>query len=223
MRIRVAAVVVSIGLISEYANAVTTIDTTVAWNGTSSTGAFNGGGGARRAGGQTFAVGSDNILVDFTMFADGVAPSGATLKGYVMQWDGEKPTGPVLYESSLRTLSTNPNVPEEPVVFNTGRLLLTQGNTYIAFLDAGDVSQPPGAFNLGITSGSNPYPDGSNFESPFSIGTFPGLSTVPWREHSNPPGGDAAFIAHFHAVPEPSTCLLLLICGALVGGFRLSR
>jgi hypothetical protein len=222
MSIRVV-VVVSICLSTKYVEAFTTIDTTVEWNGTSSTGTFNGGG-PRRAGGQTFVVGADNVLFDFTMFADGVSPTGATLKGYIMRWDGEKPFGPVLYESSLRTLSQLPEVPEEPITFNTGGIVLTQGDTYIAFLDAGDVFQEPGAFNLGITSGSNPYPNGSNFESPFEIDTFSELSTVPWREHSIPPGGDAAFIAHFYsAVPESATCLILLLGGALLSVSRLSR
>lgn len=198
--------VLIIALVHSSAVASLQIDTTSSWTGTSSTGQFNGSLGYARAAGQTFVVTGDNILDDFSFFVEG---PGILITGYVMEWDGEKTSGPILYQSAPQI--TSPQIaPTDFVrhIFSTGGLTLEQGHTYVAFVDAGDIEQFPFGFRVGFTSGRDAYASGKFFGSSFSADSFAELSTIPWNSRSTDPTyGDAAFIANFSSaiIPEPAS------------------
>ena len=71
--------------------------------------------------GQTF-IAPAGRLESFTFYLFHDIDSGpARFKGYVSAWDGEKPTGPLLYTSGERQVTTA--LTAVPVTFDTGALL----------------------------------------------------------------------------------------------------
>src|SRR5688572_13763656 len=97
--------------------------------------------------GQVFVVPADAFRLDrFTFFLayggdDAVRnpPAGpARFAGYVAAWDGTKASGPLLFASGERQLTTPEAGPNTftPVSFETGGIRVTAGLTYVAFLSA---------------------------------------------------------------------------------------
>ncbi|WP_310482203.1 PEP-CTERM sorting domain-containing protein [Chamaesiphon sp. VAR_48_metabat_403] len=177
--------------------------------------------------GQTFTVGSDNILNDFTFWLnDRTNPDAVDFAAYVMAWDGTKATGSIIYQSSPQ--STNGASGFEQFTFNTGGTNLTSGQQYVAFLSTfGLLDGITGQAQMGASftrtySGGEAVYTSTNFDpsSPnnswikpeaFGLGTF-----------------DAAFTANLSSasaqpVPEPSSSLGLLVFGGFVAGKVLKR
>jgi PEP-CTERM motif len=203
-----------------------TIDTTSTWDGTTSFNLFGEPNTATY--GQTFVVGSDNILNDFSFWLnDGTTP--VKFAGYVMAWGGSKATGSVLYQSGQQ--STTGAAGMEKFSFNTSGLSLTSGQKYVAFVNASNFFGGNGTATMGALP-SNVYADGqyvySNNGSNFGL-----LTTTAWDCNetatcSYGAGRDTAFTANFasvsaQAVPEPSSSLGLLAFGGFVAGKVLKR
>ena len=191
------------------AHADTVIDTTPSWNGSSFIGTFGQPNTATY--GQTFTVGSDNVLNDFSFFLRQLTASPLKFDGYLMAWDGAKATGNILYQSGLQSTSQQ-NVFQQ-FTFNTGGVSLTSGQKYVAFVN---VSNHPdsGRGQMGFTSG-DPLPGGS-FVFLNNGSNFSQVTTTNWSTALSPL--DAAFKATFttaKAVPESSSVLGLLAVGAL--------
>ena len=144
-----------------------------------------------------------------------------------MEWAVDRATGPIIFQSTPHTPTQGFSSPD---TFNTGGLVLVEGRTYVAFVDAGDVYNPNDHFGVGIISGGNnpnPYLGGKYFLFSWQADTLAELSTVPWDREGNVENSDAAFIARFsdEPIPEPSTFALLIAAGcALLGyGWRRKR
>lgn len=198
------------------AQAQTVIDTTPSWNGTdfiSPFGEFN-----TATYGQTFTVGSDNVLNDFTFFLndfDG-QPDVVDFAAYVAEWDGFKATGPILYQSAPQSTTNAPGF--EQFTFNTGGISLTSGKQYVAFLSASNFFDgTTGLAGLGATGFQSVYSGGDfvfyNNGSDFSL-----LTQNTWDDVGGGFFGDSAFKASFSpataSVPEPTTMLGILSIGA---------
>jgi hypothetical protein len=115
------------------------VNTTPGWS------VFGGSGASDLGGdyffGQTFRLTGSNLSLDsFSMFAVNLDKQGGNINFalFVMQWDGAKAVGPVLYQSSMvsTTLpaSFGGNRIFEGFTFNTGALSLTSGQAYVAIL-----------------------------------------------------------------------------------------
>ena len=202
------------------AQAATLIDTTPTWNGTQAISTFGEPNTATY--GQTFTVGSDNVLNDFTFWLNDSTSQPISFAGYVMAWDGSKAAGSILYQSGQR--STTGAAGMEQFTFNTGGTTLASGQQYVAFLSASN-------FFDGIASeGSMGYLgdvySGGGFVFNNNGSNFSQLTTQAWENRLGP--NDAAFRANFaagsaQAVPEPSSSLGLLAFGGFVAGKILKR
>lgn len=203
------------------ATAGTLIDTTPSWNGTDSIGGF--GESATQTYGQTFTVGNDNVLNDFTFWLnDEFGP--INFAGYVAEWDGSKVSGPILYSSAKQ--STTNAAGFEQFTFNTGGLSLESGKQYVAFLSASNFMD--GSFDYGVMGLTglfqNTYSGGGfvffNNDSDFSLLSQQNWDNVSWGIDF----GDAAFKASFsQSVPEPGSVMSLLAFGVLGAGSMLKR
>jgi hypothetical protein len=173
--------------------------------------------------GQTFTIGSDNVLNNFTFWLDDHSDPGAVDFGaYVMAWDGSKATGNILYQSGKR--STTGAAQMEEFTFNTGGITLISGQQYVAFINASN-------FFDGINSTvrmrtSNGDYSGGKFVL-LNYGTdFSNITTQNWYEQGSV--SDLAFkailtSASAQPVPEPSSSLGLLAFGGFVAGKILKR
>jgi hypothetical protein len=216
------------------AQAGTLIDTTPSWNGTNVV--VSMGEGTTTTYGQTFTVGSDNVLNDFSFWLNGYNfyPDVVDFAAYIAEWDGSKITGPILY-SSPQQATTNELGPEqftlEQFTFKTGGLSLESDKQYVAFLSAsyfldgiqGEAAMGIiGIYNDGVyqdtySGGTFVY---SNNESNFSLLSQNAWDSVAW----NADFGDTAFKASFSkSVPEPGSVISLLVFGTLGAGLTLKR
>ncbi len=206
-------------------HAVSIIDTTTDWNGLESISPFGETDTATY--GQTFTVGTETTLYNFSFFLDGENDPGVVdFAGYVMEWNGSesKATGSILYQSG--PLSTNANdVGFEEFQFDTGGINLTQGKQYVAFLSASDFFDgTAGTSKVGARL-TDVYDGGgffySNNENDFSL-----LTTNSWDFGGENVVGfsDLAFKASFspsvEPVPEPVTILGTFVAGALGIAFK---
>jgi hypothetical protein len=197
------------------AHAATTIDTTPYWTG-GSVAALGGNGVV--AYGQTFTVPLDApVLQSFSVF---VAGFGTTLpvefQGYVAGWNNSpsvfRPSTPVLFTSPVRA-STGGNSDWQEVTVNTGNLLLTPGGQYVFFLGTFGLFQGiQYQLKMGFIDSSSPYSGGEfvfDSQGAATATTSPAF-TIPWDiVPGTAAGADAAFIATFAPVPEPSAVSLL--------------
>ena len=149
---------VCIAFSSTKAGHAATIDTTPSWDGSEGFGYF--GDGSTATVGQTFTVGTDNVLQNFSFRLGGSGGQGTVdFAAYVMQWDGAKATGPILYQSGQQSKDAG-NLSFQVFSFNTAGIPLTSGYEYVAFLSASNFYS--GNLNytqLGSVS-SDPYPGG---------------------------------------------------------------
>lgn len=170
------------------------------------------------------AAGQTLRLDDFTFWlylGNDPALPPATFTARVHTWNGAvpqgplvtDPTGPLLYESELRTgPAEGPGV--TPYLFApTGGLMVTPGAMYVTYLYAGPVTPPdptlPGGYQTTSTrvaaEAGTRYLEGGQY---LVSGSFGVEST------GAPEMPETPFLAHFttdgmSTVPEPSTYLLL--------------
>jgi len=209
------------------------IDTTTSWDGSSF--AAPTGQSFRLLGepdtatiGQTFTVGADNVLDSFTFWLDDIGSDIEIVNfaAFVMEWDGAKATGSILFESVPQATTDPTGRIMEQFVFNTGGLSLVSGTQYVAFLNTSN-------FFDGIADGArvgSPNVDaygGGEMVILQNGADFSKITTFIWNNIVTSPTGnfilgiDAAFVASFstitdpsdpipdNPIPEPSTLLLL--------------
>jgi hypothetical protein len=188
------------------AQAITVIDTTSSWNGTSTIQPF-GGNGATATYGQTFTTPTvENVLNSFSfILGNTLNGNPITFQGYVAQWDGAKATGPILYQSADQTYSGGGF---QTYTFNTGSLALTPDQKYVLFLNASSSFATSGNTQQALIFGSGTY-SGGDFVFYNNGANFGALTTTNWdgQEGSR---GDAAFTASFSssvAVPWETDAL----------------
>ncbi|BAY74849.1 hypothetical protein NIES25_12650 [Nostoc linckia NIES-25] len=199
------------------AQAQTVIDTTPSWNGTDSITPFGEFNTATY--GQTFTVGSDNVLNDFTFFLndfDG-QPDVVDFAAYVAEWDGFKATGPILYQSAPQSTTNAPGF--EQFTFNTGGISLTSGKQYVAFLSASNFFDgTSGLAGLGAITGSQDVYSGGDFVFYNNGSDFSLLTQNTWDGGVGNGFGESAFKISLSpataSVPEPTTMLGILAFGA---------
>ncbi len=225
--ISMAAVGVALALgTGEVARASTLIDTTTSWRG-SSIRPF----GERNTAtyGQTFTVENDNILDSFTFFLNDYKyhrhynPDTVDFAAYIMEWDGDKATGDILYDSGKQ--STNRRRGFEEFTFDTEGIVLEEDRQYVAFLSASNFfDHKPGKSRMGYIW--HDVYEGGEFVY-FNNGShFNKLTTHSWNKRFA--HGDAAFKASFSSseaksVPEPTSMLGLLAVGAFAASSLLKR
>ena len=176
------------------------------------------GKGSTETIGQTFTVGDDNKLENFTFYiADSQDPDYIDFTAYVMQWNVDRAMGPVLFQSgSLRTTNNGGLGGWEEFTINTGGLSLVAGEQYVAFFSSSGYPSTPQGRGWAAYAGER-YADGSfvYFDNGPSISN---LTTSSWV--TNYPGGDLAF--EMTLVPLPGAVLLGMI-GLGVAGVKLRK
>jgi len=200
--------VISVSIVrSKNVLAATTIDTTSHASPWASVGRWGEVGSETI--GQTFTVGSDNRLDNFTFYVTSTINDEFTdhlvFGAYVMKWDGSKAIGPILFESGhIRTTGNLLKWGFEQIDVDTGGLHLDVGGRYVAFFSVTDYISGP------LSSGWAAYVGEAYANGTFVYidngSSFSALTTTPWV--TNYPGGDLAFTMSFN-IPEPTTLLLL--------------
>lgn len=198
----------ALALVGRPVAAQTTIDTTTGWNGTSAIVAWGPSAGTPNYG-QTFTVGADNVLDNFTFYLRG---DPFSFRGYVAQWTNGPGIGPVLFQSAPVALGSS----LQTYTFTTGGLGLTTGATYIAFVSAfglgGSGRGAAGWSGLDTYGGGGSTWNGSANYANWNAGV--NGEDFPFRATFSP-GGDA--------VPEPTSALLFLPGLAAFGLVRLRK
>jgi hypothetical protein len=224
------------------AEAATLIDTTPSWDKFYGIGPFGESVGLTplHTFGQTFTVGVDNVLTNFTFFVGNSSDAkNIDMAGYVMSWDGNKATGSILYQSAPRPVfpTTSPTSRYYgEFTFDTGDLALSSGNQYVAFISVANLVKRPydDAF-VGQLNG-NPYPggdlvflQGKSLDELRNIDVTQLTTSVPWQTHITRGGirDDAAFKASFvsanKTVPESTSIWGLLGFGCLGAVAKLKK
>jgi len=170
--------------------------------------------------GQTFSIGSDNVLTSFSLFLDDTPAAPLAFKAYVYAWDGSKATGPALYTSNVRQFTGTALGNPKEFSFATGSLQLASGGRYVAFLSTSEVQD--GNLSWARMPMTGDYGDlipGGGFVYFNNGADFGALTTTSW-DYTRGGFGDAWFKAHLvegvaSAVPETATWALML------GGFGL--
>ena len=170
--------------------------------------------------GQTFTVGSDNRLDYINFYLCSTINEEYTehlqFAMYVMQWNADKATGPILFESA--PISTTGNAFHgnfEKISVDIGGIDLDVGEQYVAFVSVSEYISGQNSSGW-MAYGGEAYSDGT------FVYIDNGSNTSAWTNSSwvtTYPGGDLIFEVGFN-VPEPTT-LLLLGLGAMV--FRRRR
>lgn len=161
------------------------------------------GGGCGQTFGQSFTVGADSKLTDFT-FKFSPVTNGSLLNVVfqLYEWSGTQRIGQVLYQSGVTAITNATNLYSWAA--NTE---LTTGHQYMAIVNAanlGNGQQTSGLFS----SGSNPYTGGAL--------AYERVAGNNGWEYA--PGYDFAFTANFVSpVPEPSTWAMMMLGFAGLG------
>jgi hypothetical protein len=216
-RLQVSMLFVLSTVLSGTMNA-TTISTVSAWNGTSSFGTLWGEPGstfpvAVATYGQTFMLpNEDNRLTSFSIWVRDDSPfenDPLVFGGYIMQWNGQRASGPVLYDSGPITLGFNHSWHE--VSFNPLDLVLIPGQEYVFIVSASGYFD--GLESTAVMSGTfgDPYRSGKmvSLDNGADISQW---TTQDWD--SNPFSLDTIFTAQFTGpapVPDPPRASLLAI------------
>lgn len=208
------------------------VDTASAWDGSSYIAPFGQGieadGGDTPTYGQTFrAPGPMMDLTSFTFWIDSVGGSGPSrFTGYVMEFDGNGVTGPVLFEGSEVSLAisqpTFPYVPSfTPITFDVPSLALDAAKTYVAFVSAIPFfDAQDDTANVGYLF-ADVYADGGFWFSPAR--TWEDLIGEDWENFIGGGARDLTFQATFSTVPEPAAFAVAgaIALGALIVARRL--
>jgi hypothetical protein len=175
--------------------AETVIDTAPQGNGTIC--CFGSGGDFETWGQLITAPADDTQLESFTFF---ISTNPIVMRGEVYAWDGEKATGPNLYESAPRTVTSTSGF--EEVTFDTGGVQLVPGQQYVLFATVSKdyESSAATASWLGVFPGVYP---GGYFVEMDNGSSFDQLFTNAWslRLHD----WDLAFKAVFSTSDSPTT------------------
>ncbi|MDB9437692.1 hypothetical protein PN450_13015 [Dolichospermum lemmermannii CS-548] len=181
-------------LLPSSAQAITLIDTTPSWDGSSNITSF---GGTATYGQTVTTPAVDNVLNSFSfILGDTWSGTPITFKGYVSQWDGSKATGPILYSSGDKTYSGGGF---QTYDFNTGSLALTPGQQYVLFLNASSSFATSGATGQALIDNSQTY-SGGKFVFSNNDADFGALTTTDW-DSVGFDFGDSAFTASFSSSP----------------------
>jgi hypothetical protein len=138
------------------------IDTTPAWNGTSSLNSWGEPNTATYA--QTITAPSTPNLTSFTFYLaqiNGVAPS---FQAHVYAWDNlnGRATGSALFSSAIMVAPVSSSF--TPVTINTGATQLTPGQRYVLLLTTAGLPNPAaGDYKWGYTQ-TNSYTGGRRFQ-----------------------------------------------------------
>ena len=179
--------------------------------------------------GQTFTVGSDNVLNSFSLYLDGTPNASISFQAYLYAWDGSKASGSALYTSALQTFTGTAAGNPLEFAFNTGGTALTTGAKYVAFLSTSGL-QSGGNMTAEMPYsgefGSDALP-GGNFVFYNNGDDFAALTNSGWECADNCSFGDAWFKASLSdvagGVPEPSAWAMLIVGLGVVGGAMRSR
>jgi hypothetical protein len=136
--------------------ALTTIDTTPSWNGTTFISSFGNPNTATYGQVVTVPSTNDTVLQSFSFYIK--LSDTCPFRGYVYAWDGTKATGSALYKSPVRWTSSFDNF--EEVTFETGGIALTPGAQYVLFASTSEEVGLPSAGRWGAI-GSNVYTGGT--------------------------------------------------------------
>lgn len=191
------------------------IDTATDWN--SSHGTIPFGEGYDATYGQTFIAEGDDIYLDsWTFFLQEASVNSTDFAFYIMDWDTDtrRATGSILYQSAMVTTSNNGGAGGyEAFTFNTDGLALESGNNYVGFISASSFFNASlNAAAFGTTYTDDTYANGSFLLLDNDESTDAWTSSE-WTVSTI---NDAAFIASFSNIPEPSSLSLVAI-GALAG------
>jgi hypothetical protein len=155
--------------------------------------------------GQVITAPADDTQLDSFTFL--MNTGTVVMRGEVYAWDGEKATGPNLYESEPRTVTTTSGF--EEVTFDTDGVQLVPGQQYVLFATMSkdyESSANSGAFAtwLGVFSGSGDAYPGGSYVLMNSGSSFDQLLTSAWT--SSPYlDWDLAFKAVFSTSDSPTT------------------
>ena len=190
----------------------TTISTFGTWNGRSSYGPSLGEAGQVDPGayasyGQTFtAPNGDNLLISFSIVMHQNTADPSIIGGYLMRWDGQRASGPVLYESG--PISIGPEGSWQQVTFNPLNLVLTGGQQYVFIVSASQYFNGLESTADLVGMALDPYPAGMmvNMDNGTDISKWTSQDWTP-----NPPSWDTVFTAEFSPVPDPPSAILFPI------------
>lgn len=169
--------------------------------------------------GQTFTVGTETVLNSFTFALDDlVNPDVVDFEAYVMEWNGWRATGPVLFQSSAMSTTNNGGADGwEYITIHTNGLHLISGSKYVAFFTA--ANQYDGSY--GNSKWGYTWADvvsGGDFVYMNNDSDFSRLTMYPWDLSHQ----DLAFSMDFSPVPAPGA-VLLGVLGLGTAGMKLRR
>jgi len=201
--------------------AATIIDTTTSWDGSSSIDPFGEGNTATY--GQTFTViGSDTQLDSFSFFLNDFSDVDfVDFQAYVMEWDGFKATGPILFQSSsMSTTNNGGSGGFEQIIVTTGGLNLITGTKYVTFFNASNQFDGiKSTASWGVIRNSTAYADGEfvydNNGNDFSL-----LTSYTWDNTSS--YYDAVFTMSLSS-PVPIPAAVWLFGSGLLGLIGMAR
>jgi hypothetical protein len=160
-----------------------TIDTTIGWNGIDGYQPFGPYGVETM--GQTFNSGSNNALQDFSFYlSPEYGDLNVVFRFYVMAWNGQEATGPVLFQSGLLSTAGLPTYTATPGSFteftiNTQDISVMNNTNYVAFLSSVGLEADGNAGAVIGARYNDPYPGGGLFLS-VARNDFSLLSTTAW-------------------------------------------
>lgn len=129
------------------------------------------------------------------------------VSAHLYRWDGEKATGPSLFDSGSFDIP-GVSFSFENFKFNTGAVELSGGATYIAFITRSKYSQSGGGLFPGVLTANSPWAV-SQYNFFGNVGDFDALLSTPWTQRQAP--WKLAFEANF--IPAPGAAGLLGMAG----------
>ena len=159
-------------------------DTFEGWNGTSAVTGFGETDQFNPVAtlGQTFATGrtQDLKLADFSFYLKG--PETLDFEAFVMEWDGAKAMGPVLYQSSPRA-TTNSGVFEK-FTFAPDDVTFQADRAYVVFLSASQLFDGINGLGIAGSRGDDPLASGM-VVSARNGADFGSLTATDWSRTTN--------------------------------------